>query len=149
MKVNTRDENRQSKSMIQWTPLTYHIFYVVIKVRAIRLAGNFEPPSEVQMVVLISFHFNPIIYFFIADLPIVSLQFGTILKPDSIKEGDDIYFECIVEARPAVSQIEWYLNVSIQKLVHVLFNKVKNITPKGSEIQDRPKKFEIVQILNS
>ena len=53
------------------------------------------------------------IYFFIADLPIVSLQFGTILKPDSIKEGDDIYFECIVEARPAVSQIEWYLNVSI------------------------------------
>ena len=77
------------------------------------MAGNFEQPSEVQMVVLISFHFIAIIYFFIADLPIVSLQFGTILKPDSIKEGDDIYFECIVEARPAVSQIEWYLNVSI------------------------------------
>ena len=77
------------------------------------MAGNFEQPSEVQMVVLISFHFNAMIYFFIADLPIVSLQFGTILKPDSIKEGDDIYFECIVEARPAVSQIEWYLNVSI------------------------------------
>ena len=77
------------------------------------MAGNFEQPSEVQMVVLISFHFNPIIYVFIADLPIVSLQFGTILKPDSIKEGDDIYFECIVEARPTVSKIEWYLNVSI------------------------------------
>ena len=44
-------------------------------------------------------------------MPIVKLQFGTILKPDSIKEGDDIYFECIVEARPPALSIEWYLNV--------------------------------------
>ena len=41
----------------------------------------------------------------------MKLQFGTILKADSIKEGDDIYFECIVEARPPATSIEWYLNV--------------------------------------
>ena len=49
--------------------------------------------------------------FIFADVPIVKLQFGTILKADSIKEGDDIYFECIVEARPPALSIEWYLNV--------------------------------------
>ena len=53
------------------------------------------------------------VFSYFSDLPIVSLQFGTILKPDSIKEGDDIYFECIVEARPTSSHIDWFINVSI------------------------------------
>lgn len=52
-----------------------------------------------------------VFFSYFADVPIVKLQFGTILKADSIKEGDDIYFECIVEARPPATSIEWYLNV--------------------------------------
>ena len=56
---------------------------------------------------------NDVCPYYFSDLPIVSLQFGTILKPDSIKEGDDIYFECIVEARPTASHIDWFINVSI------------------------------------
>lgn len=51
-------------------------------------------------------------FFYFADVPIVSLQFGTILKPDTIKEGDDIYFECIVKARPMATSISWFHNVS-------------------------------------
>ena len=54
---------------------------------------------------------------YFSDLPIVSLQFGTILKPDSIKEGDDIYFECIVEARPTASHIDWFINVSTYHVI--------------------------------
>jgi hypothetical protein len=42
-----------------------------------------------------------------------SLQYGANLNANSIKEGDDIYFECIVQARPAVTKLQWYQNVSI------------------------------------
>ena len=42
-----------------------------------------------------------------------SLQFGANLNPNSIKEGDDIYFECIVQARPPVTKLQWYHNVSV------------------------------------
>ena len=49
---------------------------------------------------------------FFSDLPIAKLRFGTILKTDNIKEGDDIFFECIVQARPPSSSLQWYHNVS-------------------------------------
>ena len=59
--------------------------------------------------------------FYFADVPIVSLQFGTILKPHSIKEGDDIYFECIVKARPLATSIQWFQNVSLSKFITYLW----------------------------
>ena len=59
-----------------------------------------------------TFNGENVSFFYFADVPIVSLQFGTILKPDSIKEGDDIYFECIVKARPLATSIQWFQNVS-------------------------------------
>lgn len=46
------------------------------------------------------------------DSPRIRIQPGAQVNITGIKEGDDIYFECIVEANPKVDMIEWYLNVS-------------------------------------
>lgn len=52
-----------------------------------------------------------ILYF--ADLPRVSLKLGKTLNADNIKEGDDVYFECSVKAKPKAYKIEWKFNVSL------------------------------------
>lgn len=50
---------------------------------------------------------------FVSDPPLVKLQLGSSLKPQQIKEGDDVYFECDVKANPRQHKISWYHNVSI------------------------------------
>ncbi|XP_066971777.1 protein turtle homolog B-like isoform X2 [Macrobrachium rosenbergii] len=44
--------------------------------------------------------------------PVVTLQMGSTLDPGSIKEGDDVYFECHINANPDVYQVKWYHNGS-------------------------------------
>ena len=34
------------------------------------------------------------------------------MDPDNIKEGDDVYFECSINAKPRVYKIVWKFNVS-------------------------------------
>ena len=34
------------------------------------------------------------------------------MDPDGIKEGDDVYFECSIDAKPRVYKIVWKFNVS-------------------------------------
>ncbi|KAE8750741.1 hypothetical protein FOCC_FOCC002451, partial [Frankliniella occidentalis] len=46
--------------------------------------------------------------FCVADQPLVSIKMGTTLKPNEIKEGDDVYFECEVKANPKVYRLVWY-----------------------------------------
>jgi len=43
-------------------------------------------------------------------LPVVILQLGPTLRADSIKEGDDVYFECKIRAKPKAYKIEWKFN---------------------------------------
>ena len=42
----------------------------------------------------------------------MALQFGRSLDPNLIKEGNDVYFECEVQARPAPQQLVWFHQVS-------------------------------------
>ncbi|XP_043206205.1 synaptogenesis protein syg-2-like [Amphibalanus amphitrite] len=42
------------------------------------------------------------------DAPVVSLQLGRSLDPNVIKEGNDVYFECDVEANPSPGHISWF-----------------------------------------
>ncbi|BES90652.1 CD80-like C2-set immunoglobulin domain [Nesidiocoris tenuis] len=42
--------------------------------------------------------------------PLVTLQLGSSLRPQQIKEGDDVYFECDVRANPRQHKINWYHN---------------------------------------
>lgn len=52
------------------------------------------------------------LFFLFSDPPQVILQLGSTLKPDDIKEGDDVYFECNIRANPKEHKITWFHNVS-------------------------------------
>ncbi|CAD1473525.1 unnamed protein product, partial [Heterotrigona itama] len=43
--------------------------------------------------------------------PIVSLNLGSTLSPEDIKEGDDVYFECHIRANPPWSKLTWIHDV--------------------------------------
>jgi hypothetical protein len=51
------------------------------------------------------------------DPPQVTLQLGNKLNPDTIKENDDVYFECNIRANPKKYKITWLHNVSIKFFV--------------------------------
>uniref|UniRef100_A0A8D8DQZ3 Protein turtle n=1 Tax=Culex pipiens TaxID=7175 RepID=A0A8D8DQZ3_CULPI len=42
--------------------------------------------------------------------PVVTLQLGSTLSIDDIKEGDDIYFECKIQSNPAWRRLSWLHN---------------------------------------
>nr|XP_045581114.1 nephrin-like [Procambarus clarkii] len=44
--------------------------------------------------------------------PVVTLQMGSNLNPDNIKEADDVYFECHINANPVVHRVTWFHNGS-------------------------------------
>lgn len=46
------------------------------------------------------------------DVPIVVLKLGSKLNPEDIEEGDDVYFECVVQANPPAYKVIWEHNVS-------------------------------------
>jgi len=46
------------------------------------------------------------------DTPNVTLAMGRSLNAEGIKSGDDVYFDCHVDARPPAYKIEWTRNVS-------------------------------------
>ncbi|XP_055542964.1 hemicentin-1 isoform X2 [Wyeomyia smithii] len=43
-------------------------------------------------------------------VPDAFVRLGSSLDPDSIREGTDVYFDCIVTAHPAVYKVEWKHN---------------------------------------
>lgn len=50
---------------------------------------------------------------FFADMPIVTLKMGSSLNPDDIKEGADVYFECLILSNPKPYKMSWFHNVSV------------------------------------
>ncbi|XP_069163229.1 protein turtle homolog A [Procambarus clarkii] len=55
-------------------------------------------------------------------LPTAAASFGSSLDEANIKEGDDVYFECFIEANPRVSHVSWRHNNEV--LVHNLSSGV-------------------------
>ena len=47
-----------------------------------------------------------------SDPPLVNIQLGSTLSNDDIKEGDDLYLECHIQANPKVKKLSWLHNVS-------------------------------------
>lgn len=47
------------------------------------------------------------------DMPVVTLKMGSSLNPDDIKEGADVYFECLIQSNPKPYKMSWYHNVSV------------------------------------
>uniref|UniRef100_A0A1B0DNE6 Uncharacterized protein n=1 Tax=Phlebotomus papatasi TaxID=29031 RepID=A0A1B0DNE6_PHLPP len=54
----------------------------------------------------------------------VNLRLGSTLSADDIKEGDDVYFECHVQANPPWRKLLWLHDVSIT------FSPRKFLNPK-------------------
>lgn len=46
------------------------------------------------------------------DPPVITLQLGSKLHAGDIKEGDDVYFECKIDANPKYRRLTWLHNVS-------------------------------------
>ena len=57
---------------------------------------------------------------FFADPPEVSIQLGSKLNAVDIREGDDVYFECTIDAFPAAERISWKKDVSKPLQNHLL-----------------------------
>ena len=51
---------------------------------------------------------------YLSDLPRAGLSLGPTLNANKIKEGDDVYFECSIDAKPAIYKTSWWFNVSIK-----------------------------------
>lgn len=56
----------------------------------------------------------PKFWSFVSDSPEPQIQLGKSLNPNSIREGSDVYFDCIVNAQPPVYKVEWRHNVSFE-----------------------------------
>lgn len=79
-----------------------------------------------------------------ADQPTTILKMGSSLNPDDIKEGDDAYFECIVQSNPKPYKMSWFHNVSYNYYVcHSLMKRLTQTSttttshthPQGKELQ--------------
>lgn len=46
------------------------------------------------------------------DTPETQIQLGTSLNPNAIREGTDVYFDCLIQAEPSVYKVEWRHQVS-------------------------------------
>lgn len=57
---------------------------------------------------------GPVFYSF-SDPPQVTLSLGSTLRPDDIKEGDDVYFECHIKSNPKEHRIMWSHDVSLKR----------------------------------
>ncbi|XP_042212137.1 hemicentin-2-like isoform X2 [Homarus americanus] len=44
----------------------------------------------------------------VTHAPLVRLELGASLRPDHIRQGDDVYFDCLIVANPPVQRIAWY-----------------------------------------
>lgn len=49
---------------------------------------------------------------FVLDVPLLKLALGTNMNPADIEEGDDVYFECKIDANPPAYKVIWKHNVS-------------------------------------
>nr|CAI5862687.1 unnamed protein product [Callosobruchus analis] len=49
----------------------------------------------------------------VLDNPEARIVLGTSLNPENIREGTDVYFDCIVNAHPPVYKVEWRHNGNI------------------------------------
>ena len=54
---------------------------------------------------------------YVSVRPKVAISFGRSINAYAIKEGDDVYFECSIDAKPAIYKTSWWFNVSIKRFI--------------------------------
>lgn len=68
------------------------------------------------------------------DPPLPTLKLGTPLFKDGIKEGDDVYFDCLVVANPPVTKVVWMFNVCIYLYYFFLIFIVLHLSRKSVKL---------------
>jgi len=58
----------------------------------------------------------------VSDVPLLKLALGINMNPADIEEGDDVYFECKIDANPTAYKVVWKHNVSCPRRVYVAFS---------------------------
>lgn len=61
---------------------------------------------------MINFIYN-VFHCQLTDVPEATVRLGSSLDPDNIREGTDVYFDCIITAHPGVYKVEWRHNVGL------------------------------------
>lgn len=72
--------------------------------------------------------------YFLADAPVVQLKIGANLNANDIKEGDDVYFECHIQANPKPYKITWFHNVREMTCQYSTLNSWSHRTLQGTEV---------------
>ncbi|KAJ0179571.1 hypothetical protein K1T71_005283 [Dendrolimus kikuchii] len=106
-KQSVQDAN-ETQSLLQWTPLKEHNKKLLI-CRA-------EHPRFNQSTIESKLMLN--VYY----VPVTAMHLGAKMNPNDIEEGDDVYFECDVDANPPAYKVVWEHNNVL--LTHNLANGV-------------------------
>lgn len=74
----------------------------------------------------------------LTDVPEATVRLGSSLDPENIREGTDVYFDCIITAHPIVYKVEWRHNVGWRTIFSSLFHI--HITPSTRRYESQPEK---------
>lgn len=85
-----------------------HIKYLILKIYIFVYKVYLQPCVDEC-----KYSFFFLSFFIFLDPPIVTLRLGSTLSSDDIKDGDDVYFECHVQANPQWRKLYWLHDVSI------------------------------------
>ncbi|CAN8001258.1 unnamed protein product, partial [Ixodes pacificus] len=89
-------------SLLRWTPRPEDDGRRLI----CRAVNNRFPQDVIEDVWLLDVHCDIVL----ADKPRTELRLGSGLDPWGVQEGHDVYFECSVQANPAVHEVSWSLD---------------------------------------
>lgn len=82
--------------------------------------------------------------FCVSDVPILHLSLGSNLNPDDIEEGDDVYFECKVNANPSAYKVLWKHNVSFC-LIFLDYRLYSHRLIVGKKVATFPDKLKLTE----
>ncbi|XP_049888114.1 hemicentin-1-like isoform X2 [Pectinophora gossypiella] len=90
------DDGNETQSLLQWTPLKEH--------NGLTLTCRAEHTKFNRSTIESKLPLN--VYY----VPVATIHLGAKMNPNDIEEGDDVYFECKVDANPPAYKVVWEHN---------------------------------------
>ncbi|KPJ15325.1 Hemicentin-1 [Papilio machaon] len=95
-KKMTMEEGNETQSLLQWTPQKEHNGQIL----ACRAEHTKFNQSTIESRLTLNIYY----------VPIARMHLGSKMNPNDIEEGDDVYFECEVDANPPAYKVVWEHN---------------------------------------
>ncbi|CAH2092441.1 unnamed protein product [Euphydryas editha] len=90
------DDRNETQSVLQWTPQKEHNG----KMLTCRAEHSKFNKSTIESKLPLNVYY----------VPVVTMHLGAKMNPNDIEEGDDVYFECEVDANPPAYKVVWEHN---------------------------------------